>query len=248
MDSMNKFLVLCLFISLTRTAKADVLKDIGNDLASPATTKASTYLYAGAGLTLALVLLKQELSYPIQDHYANHPPLGKSLAKTGDYAGQVIPNALYTGGMLLSGALGNKDDYKNAEIMALATIYSGTIANIFKYTIHEDRPGNGNKKSFPSGHTTTAFAFASVVGAEHSLYYGIPAYALAALSGFSRMSDNKHYLHDVVGGMTLGISYGLGTHYLRRNNAVSASNSTVQFMALPTDQWDGGMVLGAARF
>jgi hypothetical protein len=47
----------------------------------------------------------------------------------------------------LSGALGNKDAYKNAEIMALATIYSSVVTNIFKYTIHEDRPGNGNKKS-----------------------------------------------------------------------------------------------------
>lgn len=245
---MKSIALICLMSFFSFTAKADVLKDIGNDLASPVTTKASTYLYAGAGLTLALVLLKQEISYPIQDHYANHPPLSKNLAKTGDYAGQVIPNAIYTGGMLLSGALGNKDDYKNAEIMALATIYSGAVANIFKYTIREDRPGNGNKKSFPSGHTTTAFAFASVVGAEHSIYYAVPAYALAALSGFSRMNDNKHYLHDVVGGMTLGISYGLGIHYLRRSSSLGASNSSVQFMALPTDQWDGGMVLGAARF
>lgn len=243
-----KFLLLVLSLALFQTnAQAGILKDIGNDFASPVTTKAKYAFWSGAGLTVALVLLKKDISFPLQEDVARDRPLGKST-KYGDYYGQVYPNIAYAGGMLLSGALGNKDHYKNAEIMALATLYSSAITTILKNTVREDRPANGNNKGFPSGHSTTAFAFASVVAAEHPLYFGIPAYAAAAFTGFSRMNENKHYLHDVVGGMTIGVSYGLGIHYLRRAQEANASLPKFQFIALPTDDWSGGMFLTSARF
>lgn len=237
------------------TSHATTLKElgrgVGNDLASPVTTRAKYVFYSGVGLTLAFVLLKKEISFPLQTDLSKHPPLGKSSV-VGDNAGQLFPNLAYAGGMLLSGALGNQDNYKRAEIMALSTLYSGMVTNILKNTIHEDRPGNGNKKSFPSGHTTTVFAFASVVAAEHPLYFGIPAYALAAFSGFSRMNDNRHYLHDVIGGMTIGISYGLGIHYLRRategSSAANSGENKFDLFAAPTERWDGGIFLAGGRF
>ncbi len=50
--------------------------------------------------------------------------------------------------------------------------------------------------SFRLGHTTTAFALAG-----------------AGLTAYSRMNDGRHFLHDVVGGATIGISYALGTYF-----------------------------------
>jgi hypothetical protein len=29
------------------------------------------------------------------------------------------------------------------------------------------------------------------------------------------MNDERHFLHDVIAGMTLGVSYGLGTYYTK---------------------------------
>lgn len=59
------------------------------------------------------------------------------------------------------------------------------------------------------GHSTTAFAFASTVASLHSWYWGVGAYSLAAAVAFSRINDNRHYIHNVVAGATIGISYGL---------------------------------------
>ncbi len=57
--------------------------------------------------------------------------------------------------------------------------------------------------SWPSGHTTTAFAFAVAMGlAFPKLRW--PLLALAALTGFSRMVLNMHYLGDVIMGATIG--------------------------------------------
>ena len=83
-------------------------------------------------------------------------------------------------------------------------------------TVREPRPYDGSvRTSFPSGHSTTAFAFASYVTAEHGILpFGVFATGLATLTAASRMNDNKHYLHDVVAGATIGTAYGLGLHYL----------------------------------
>lgn len=61
-------------------------------------------------------------------------------------------------------------------------------------------------RSFPSGHTATAFSIARV--ADHfsnNNWVDALAYSLAALVGFSRMHDNKHWFSDVFVGACTGI-------------------------------------------
>ena len=63
--------------------------------------------------------------------------------------------------------------------------------------------------SFPSGHTTTAFAAATVIAIFLPRKYGILGYILAALIGFSRMYLGVHYPTDVLVGIILGIFIGI---------------------------------------
>ena len=62
--------------------------------------------------------------------------------------------------------------------------------------------------SFPSGHTSSSFAFATAVFANNKKW-GIAAYVLAALIGFSRIYLGVHYCTDVLAGAVLGIVYGV---------------------------------------
>ncbi len=71
-------------------------------------------------------------------------------------------------------------------------------------------------RSFPSGHTITAFAFASTVTREtqfwwpHSAWYvGTLFYGGAALVGVSRIYNNMHWASDVMGGAAIGTLVGL---------------------------------------
>ena len=60
-----------------------------------------------------------------------------------------------------------------------------------------------NSRSFPSGHTAAAVAFASGVARELPPA-GVPLQALAALVGYSRVHTGVHYPGDVVAGALLG--------------------------------------------
>lgn len=196
-------------------ARAGVLEG----LASPVTTPAKVPFFIGLGATAILLLLEDQIVDPAQKRIVDERPLG-SFSKVGDYAGRVIPNGAYFAGMLAAGAFGSPGAFENAKVMFLATAYSAGVATGLKYAVREPRPNNGNdRKSFPSGHSTTAFAFASVVGARHGWVWGIPAYGLATLVAVSRMNDNMHYVHDVVAGATIGVAYGLGVSYLAKKNS-----------------------------
>jgi len=71
-------------------------------------------------------------------------------------------------------------------------------------------------RSFPSGHTITAFAFASTVTREsqfwwpHSAWYvGTVFYGGASLVGLSRIYNNQHWASDVMAGAALGTIVGI---------------------------------------
>ena len=69
--------------------------------------------------------------------------------------------------------------------------------------------------SFPSGHTSSAFAFATSISLAYPQWYVVaPSFAWASLVGYSRMHLGVHYPSDVLVGALLGIGSGFITHLL----------------------------------
>lgn len=62
--------------------------------------------------------------------------------------------------------------------------------------------------SFPSGHTASAFAFATAVGQRIPALW-LPLRGLALLVGYSRVHTGVHYPGDVVAGAVVGSACGL---------------------------------------
>jgi membrane-associated phospholipid phosphatase len=82
---------------------------------------------------------------------------------------------------------------------------------LLKAAVNRTRPSGPSSRfssSFPSGHTSTTFALASVLGRHAGWKAGLPAYAFASFVGASRVRFNRHYLSDVVAGAALGIIVG----------------------------------------
>ena len=127
--------------------------------------------------------------------------LGKSAAKLGDYwgiAGQFI---------ILSRLNLGSDDFNYATS---AIIANGLCTYGIKFIAGRMRPDGANRRSFPSGHTSSSFLAATIADDLYGSKIGVPAYLLAGLTGLSRIHDNKHYLSDVIFGASLGIALGKG--------------------------------------
>jgi membrane-associated phospholipid phosphatase len=101
---------------------------------------------------------------------------------------------------------------------------SGLIAQALKYFIIELRPGSysglrdyqyfiqdvtlrGSQASFPSGHTTTAFAMAAVLAFWYrDKRIGVVLLLVAVMVGYSRIYTGNHFMIDVLGGSLIGIA------------------------------------------
>jgi hypothetical protein len=209
-----------LFCLSSHTFGQSVMTQIKDDTLSPFTTKAKYIMLTGGALTLVSLIPKHD---DLQEDAYKHKTLG-SLSKSGDILGQLVPNILYTGAMWVHYKFSdNMDSRRRAILMAKATAYSSLMTTVLKYSIRERRPDGSARNSFPSGHATTIFAFAGIVGIEHEWYYAVPAYAVGAFVSYSRLNDNKHYLKDVVAGATIGIAYAYGVSEINKGNTTSSS-------------------------
>lgn len=103
---------------------------------------------------------------------------------------------------------------KNETITAVggdlfrAQLLTQGVVQTMKVSFHRWRPDGSNHFSLPSGHTASAVATATVLERHFGWKVGIPAYAVSAYVGASRMSANKHHLTDVMLGAAVGLSAG----------------------------------------
>ena len=106
-----------------------------------------------------------------------------------------------------AGRLG-KFDVMVEKIQALTEKYPEMAADwIAKYQ-YPDFVEKLTSFSFPSGHTSSAFAAcAAILFLNRKI--GIPAMVFAALMGFSRIYVEVHYCTDVIGGAIVGIIYAV---------------------------------------
>lgn len=108
-------------------------------------------------------------------------------------------------------ALGIKGAHSLADqtiIYGISTAIMASSVYTVKSLSKQWRPDNSNERSFPSGHTATAFAAAEFMRKEYkdvSIWYGVAGYAAATATGYLRMYNNKHWLGDVVAGAGIGI-------------------------------------------
>ncbi|TDE11021.1 phosphatase PAP2 family protein [Dyadobacter psychrotolerans] len=87
------------------------------------------------------------------------------------------------------------------EAMALTTV------TLLKSATHTLRPDGSSYNSFPSGHTTQAFAAATFLNEEYKdRYPWMPyaSYTVASSVGLLRVANNRHYISDVLVGAGIG--------------------------------------------
>lgn len=115
------------------------------------------------------------------------------------------------------------DDAKSRRVtvdaLAASLIAHGIVTTTVKYSVGRYRPGDtsatwyaqpfSGNLSFPSGHTTQAFALAAVVSGHYTQWWvRVTSFAIAGCVGLARIQLNQHYASDVILGAIIGTSIG----------------------------------------
>jgi len=156
------------------------------------------------------------LARGIDDETARPNGAGNQFGKIGDNFGRPGFVVGVAGAMFLGGRLATGQRFRDAsyDILVAGTVnflYTGALKTAFP----RERPDMANDKSFPSGHTSNAFAWATVLERHYGLGVGVPMYLLAAAVGASRVTGGKHFVSDIVAGATVG--FLVGRSVTRRN-------------------------------
>lgn len=107
------------------------------------------------------------------------------------------------------GIKGKNNFRDRSAIYLMSNLILNSSCQIIKHATKVARPDGSSFTSFPSGHTSEAFASAEFLRQEYksiSPWYGIAGYGIAAATGYMRMYNNKHWLSDVVAGAGIGIA------------------------------------------
>ena len=172
-----------------------------------------------AGATLGGIALASLLDESLRDRLQAHRNGGKDdVAAVFRRMGQVEVFGTVGLGTIAVGLIsGNPRIRRAGERISAGLLLAGTLGVLTKEVVGRRRPDLtggpyqfkpfSGRDAWPSGHTTMAFALAASVSDEiHSTPVTIGLYSAAALTGWSRLNDNRHWLSDVLGGAALGIT------------------------------------------
>ena len=145
----------------------------------------------------------------------------------GDWLQYLLPAAGFVGTYVADDPEGRKQWFKGV---------GGSVATTWtlKAIYGKMRPGNDSLTSFPSGHTTAAFAGAGFIDARYGHGWGSLAYAGAVFTGYSRVNADKHFADDVLAGMSVALFNTWGW--------VTPQHESVSLMPMAVDSGMGLMI------
>ncbi len=208
---------------------------------SPFQSKLKNILLAGGFLALTLILIANDEA--IYRHFSsfrdNHKwvqDFSPVITKVGEFEVPVGISALF----FLSGMIFKDRKARDTATLALAAmLQSGIVVQLVKHLSGRQRPridgtdhwygpagffkrysqNNFSKyDSFFSGHTITAWSLATVIAEQYreQFWVGLISYSAATLCGLSRVTENDHWLSDVLLGAACG--YAIGKMVVRNFN------------------------------
>jgi hypothetical protein len=161
---------------------------------------------------------------PVRDEMARHAPNDSRFMRNVERFGAQYSIGVL-GGFYLAGSIGNNETAQAVaqDGLAASIIASGMITPAIKFFTGRARPRENlgvahfhpfslsysSNSSFPSGHTTEAFALASVIASHYEeTWVATASYSVAGLVGVARSYHGAHFTSDVLAGALIGTLVG----------------------------------------
>jgi len=229
-------LLLCagmFLLCLNGTARADdnpppsypeiLVDDVKHVLTAPSRWQQQEWQNFGLA-TFSVIGVAAIADGPIRDEMRRHAPNNSPFLRNVERFGAQY-SLVVLGGFYLAGAIGNNDTAVAVaqDGLAASIIASGIITPTIKFITGRARPRENagtasfhpfslsysSNSSFPSGHTTQAFALASVIADNYDeTWVTYSSYTVAGLVGVARSYHGAHFASDVLAGALIGTLVG----------------------------------------
>jgi membrane-associated phospholipid phosphatase len=213
-----------IFSQIEDSAEEDFEKfiEVGGDLfTAPKNFESEDWINLSAtiGLTGLAMLVDHDLKHFSQ---SNKTEFLTTVFKIDDY----YHTELMAASIVLLygfGLIDENNEVRNLSLrLAEATVYSTIINMGFKFIGGRSRPfytdspfefepfkTNYEQTSFPSAHSTLAFAYSTVMAKEYqNFFWKFGWYSVAVLTAYARIYNNEHWLSDVIFGSAIGYFVG----------------------------------------
>lgn len=144
----------------------------------------------------------------LQDFHPTRTPVGRTLKLLGKF------DVVFLFMLFLCWAGGNR---RMLWRFVPAAVTSGLLVPLVKIIVGRPRP-NGDNLSFPSGDSSIAFVWATVVAAEYPVL-AAPCFVAAAGVALMRITARAHYPSDILVGSAIGFAAAGVAIYTVRNDA-----------------------------
>lgn len=232
-----------IFPQIEENAEKDFSKflEVGGDVfSSPKDFKSDDLikLSASIGLSGLAMLVDEDVKEFSQSHKTDFL---NTVFKIDDYyhselmAASIV--ALYAYGLI-----DKNNEVRNLSLrLAEATVYGSLINMSIKFLGGRSRPFvtesafdfdpfkmNFEQTSFPSGHSTLAFAYSSVMAKEfNNFFWKFGWYSLAVMTAYARVYNNEHWFSDIIFGSAIGLFVGEFVNNHKTNQSSAAINEPI---------------------
>jgi len=205
--------------------------NLKQEITGPFNSSKKTWIKVGAAALIegGLLLLDKPVQQEAVRIMRDKPGVQKVSSYITQFGGLYEVYTLAAFGVY--GFVFKNEKFRTTTLLATqAYITGGIMQSALKYLSGRERPNyippgaaqpsptwkgpfadlGSTNSAFPSGHTTVAFAAATVYAMEYKkhIIFPIIAYSAASLIGLSRITENRHWISDVFAGAALGYVTG----------------------------------------
>ena len=220
------------------------------------------YIALAGGITVGLIALDGRIDKGVKNLKRQSNVINTSSPYLTELGGKygLIGTGLFAGFSIITG---NKKGMQTSLFAFESAITAGLWTRLGKLIAGRERPSasyeyskhnsgiwkgpvnqikNKDKRSissydaFPSGHTSMAFAIATVFAQQynHNLVVPIISYSFASIVGVTRMIEHTHWASDVFVGAIIGYLCGKSTVYFNTTHSKSIDEKKIKFAIQPS--------------
>lgn len=193
-----------------------VLKGLGRDVRHVPSLANGLWLAGGGAAALSVRASDTQITARV----ASSSSLDALLEAGAVGGGGMVQGGAALGTFVVGRLAHHRRMAETGAALVRAQMLNAVLTQALKLAVQRERPDHG-RYSFPSGHTSSTAATATVLLREFGWKAGVPAYAFTAYVAVSRLQEMKHYPSDVVFGAALGLVAGRSVVLTRGGHTLS---------------------------